>query len=105
MLGRHEAHDPAVTRIDHQPAILALAVDRRDRVEQSAQPRRAQRGKPVMAKNCIDLGGRQQRTIILRAISLRTVALWTIALLTVALRTIGRRRAVTGRTIDDARRR
>ena len=46
-VGRHEADDAAVARVDDQPAVLAAAIDHRNRVDEAAQPRDAERREPV----------------------------------------------------------
>ena len=42
-IGRHEADNPAVARVDYQPAVLAAAVNHRNRVNEAAQPGYAER--------------------------------------------------------------
>ena len=49
-VGRHEADDPPVAGVDHQPAVVAAAVDHRNRVEQAALLRNSERRKPALAQ-------------------------------------------------------
>ena len=58
--GRHEADDPPVAGIDHEPAVVAATVDHRDGVDGAAQARNAERREAVFTQHRVDLGGRQQ---------------------------------------------
>ena len=59
-VGRHEAEDPAIARVDNQPAVRAAAVDRRDGVDEAAQPGDAERRETIIAQHGVDFRRRQQ---------------------------------------------
>ena len=64
-VGRHEADDPPVAGIDHQPAVVAAAVDHRDRVDEAALLRDAERRKPALADHACrpPCGGSKRRPV------------------------------------------
>ena len=58
--GRHEAENPPVAGIDHQPPAVTAVVDYRDTVDEAVQPGRAERREPAVAHHRVDLLRRQQ---------------------------------------------
>ena len=63
---RHEAEDPPGAGVDHQPPVVAAAVDHRDRVDEAALLRNAERRKPALAQHGVDLLRRQQSRTVAR---------------------------------------